>query len=321
MRIFLGICLAILALSAPSAFAQVGDLQSIVTPQMGIDLMPLSPQPGQEVTATINDYGGGMFGSSITWVLNGEVIPAATNRRSAQVVVGELGETTQIQAILTRSNGTQEVLSTIVRPIYIDIILEPQTRVPDFYLGRSLPSVGSLVNATAVVYDGSFRNDLVYTWRVNREVVEAGPIRGRNKVTFETPIGDEAILSLQVSEPNGQVLGNRSILVPLARPEIFFYEVNPLLGLSEQPLADGHSILGGSLTLRAEPFHLDSRVYNNPDVSEWEINRQSTSNGSSNPYEVTLQRTGATGRAELNFHVRSTQQVLQGAEDSIRINF
>ena len=75
------------------------------------------------------------------------------------------------------------------------------------------------------------------------------------------------------------------------------------------------------MSLKAEPFNLDSRVYNNPDVSEWELNGQTTSNGGGNPYEVTIQRTGETGSANLNFHVRDTPQILQGAESNIRINF
>lgn len=292
-----------------------------LNPQMSIDLQPPYPKPGQEVTATINDYSGMTYGSEITWVLDGGVIPDAQNQRSAVVIAGEIGETTVIEAVLSLPQGGTEVLRTQIQPAYIDIIIEPQTRVPDFYLGRSLPSIGSIVNATALVNTGVFRNDLVYTWRLNRQVIERGPIRGRNQVSFETPRGVDAILSLQVTEPTGKVLGQRAILLPSVYPSLHFYEVSSLLGIKQIPVKGELPFVGNTLTVRAEPFHLDTNVFNNPDVSEWEVNNQASSPSAGNPYEVTLQKNSESGQINLNFHVRDTTQVLQGVDESIRITF
>ena len=79
--------------------------------------------------------------------------------------------------------------------------------------------------------------------------------------------------------------------------------------------------IGNTMTIQAEPFFLDTRVYNDPDVAEWEINSLKTDNGARNPYEITLQRAVTAGQTNVNFHVRSLQEVLQGSEDSITINF
>lgn len=303
------------------AIAQL-DLGGITGAELTIELQPEYPRPGEEVTATINDYRGGTYGSSITWIFDGKAIPDADNKRSATFTAGEAGVTQTVEAVLSKPQGGKEILKNSIIPIYLDIILEPQTRVPDFYLGRSLPSVGSVVNATAIVSAQEIIDpDLVYTWRLNQKVIEGGPLRGGNHVSFETPMGSEAILTLQVTRPNGQVLSRRSIFVPSVFPEINFYEVSSLYGVRQIPIDQGANIIGNSLVVKAEPYNLDSRVFNDPDITEWEINGYKTSNTGANPYEVTLQKTGVSGVSSLEFHVRDTTQLLQGAQDSVRINF
>ncbi len=224
--------------------------------------------------------------------------------------------------MLSKPGGGREVITTVIRPVYLDIIVEPQTRVPDFYLGRALPSIQSMVNVTALVNDGRFRNDLVYTWRVNRKVLEGGPIRAQNKMSFEMPMGNEAILSLTVTEPTGRVLARRATFIPSVSPELRFHSVSSLYGVNTRAITGEYIMIGNSTTLRAEPYYLDSRVYNDPDVAQWQVNNIAAGNVGSNPYEVTIQRVGLPGVSTLNFHVRdTTRQVLQGADDSIQIRF
>lgn len=321
MRLLLIFSAIFLAFSATPALAQL-DLNGLNGTELTIDLEPEYPRPGEQVTATINDYRGGAYGSSITWIFDGQVIPDADNRRNTSFTAGVAGVTQTIEAVLTKPQGGREVVRNSITPIYLDIILEPQTRVPEFYLGRSLPSVDSVINATAIVSTDEILNpDLVYTWRLNQKVIEGGPLRGGNQVSFSTPMGSEAILSLQVTRPNGEVLSRRAIIVPSVFPKMNFYEVSSLYGMRNVRVDQSATIIGNSLTVRAEPFYLDSRVYNDPDITEWEINGYKTKNTGSNPYEVTLQKTGASGVSTLEFHVRDTSQLLQGAQDSVRINF
>ena len=214
------------------------------------------------------------------------------------------------------------IVRATIKPVYLDVIFEPQTRVPDFYQGRSLPSIGSLVNATALLNVGSTNNSqFVYTWQINRQVIEGGPIRERNQVSFEMPMGNSAILSLRVTDLNGNVLANRAILLPSVEPRISFYEVSPLFGINQKPFDTNLPLIGNSVTVQAEPYYLDSRVYNDPDIKEWKINNTPSNYTGGNPYQVTLQRAGESGVSRLNFHVRDTTQVLQGAEANIQINF
>jgi hypothetical protein len=144
------------------------------------------------------------------------------------------------------------------------------------------------------------------------------------------PMGRSAVLTLEVSELTdpltgrspGNIIAQRSISIPSVSPKILFYEVNTLLGVSQRPIDNEFMMVGESSIVRATPFNLDSYVYNNPTLHSWTVNSIETSNTGrqSNPYEVMIERTGTTGRTFLEFQVRDTAQVLQGAKERIQIN-
>jgi len=321
----LRVLLVALVIFFPSAvaMAQFDVAQFGGTPQIAITLNPITPSPGELVTASIDDYAGGVYGSEITWRYDGEVVPGAANQRQIQFVAGTAGSNAVVEATLSLPVGASQTLQAVVRPVYMDIIIEPQTRVPDWYAGRALPSLGSQINTTVLLNDGSFIDpqNVVYTWRVNNKVIEGGPMRGGNKVAFATPRGGSVVVSVTATTPTGETIASRAVGVGIVLPELSFYEKHTLYGMQSNPITNNTSLVGSILTLQAEPFFLDSRVYNNPDVAEWEINSVSTDNGSSNPYEITLRSSGGNRSTNVNFHVRSLQEILQGSEENIAINF
>jgi hypothetical protein len=311
----------ILGLTANPALAQT-DASSFIGTELKIELNPKFPQPGEEVTATLDDYSGGFYGSSLTWKIDGVEVPSTTNQRNIDFIAGKTGNTQVLELILSKPLGDAVVLKENINPIYLDIIIEPQTRVPDFYLGRSLPSIGSQVNIVALMGDGDGDpSQYTYTWRVDRKVIDGGPLRGGNHVSFTMPMGKSTVLTLSVSDMSGKNIAGRSLLIPSVNPEVHFYEVNSLFGMSHKPFSASVPIIGNTVTVQAEPYYLDSLVYNNPDIAIWKVDGITSGNNASNPYQVTLQRVGETGESNLNFHVRSTKQLLQGVEAGIKINF
>jgi hypothetical protein len=142
---------------------------------------------------------------------------------------------------------------------------------------------------------------------------------GASVINFTVPQGSTAVLSLQVSTGKGVVLAKRTISVPVVKPELYFYEVNPLFGILPRAIDRSFNLIGNGATLRAEPYYLDSLVFNNPSILNWKINRDIAS-PDSNPYEITLERTGYPGDAALEFEVRSTTQLLQGVRGGINLH-
>jgi hypothetical protein len=319
MRIFI---LLFLLCTSPFLVAAQFDANSLLAPSLSLELQPTYPSPGETITVTLNDYQGGNFGSEIDWFLDDKSIPDAHNQRRATIVAGSVGTRSEIKVILTSPNGGVDQISASIKPYYLDVIVEPQTHVPDFYQGRALPSIGSSVNLTALLSDGTPLNtDYVYTWRVGEEVLEGGPIRGRNQTSFTTPQGREIVVSLQVTEPDGTVVAKQDFIVPSVSPQIHFYEINTLYGVGYKSVDDSFSLIGESATIKAEPYYLDSRIFNNPDIAKWSINGTDTQSFDKNPYEITFERTTFSGIADLGFHVRSMEVLLQGARNGMEVNF
>ena len=298
----------------------IGDMQN---QQSSIVLSPAYPNPGDVVTATING-GSSVFGSQLTWTYNGEQVVDTDNKRSIEIVAGAAGTDNPLSVTVTSPSGQERVIGALIKPLYLDLIIEPQTRVPDWYEGRALPSYASQINATALLHDGtSFLNPstVVYTWKIDKNPIEGGAIRGGNKVSFETPRGKGPVLIVTAADTQGTTIASRAVVLNTVTPQMLYYEKHSLYGISAQSLGSSAAVIGNVLTLQAEPYYLDTRVYNQPDIAKWEINSVETSNGVSNPYEITLSRAGVGGRTLVNFHVRSLQEVLQGTESQVTVNF
>jgi hypothetical protein len=224
---------------------------------------------------------------------------------------------------LVRDSGSTRRYSLSYEPSYVDIVIEPQTRVPDFYVGRALPSIDSQVNATALLNNGSLLDpsDLTYRWRLNNLVLEGGPIRGTNQVSFKTPRGGDHVLRVEIADSRGTLLGEQIVAMPSERPELVFYESNPLFGQSHIAITDQLVLTGQAATLVAEPYNMDILVYNNPEVVEWSIDNNETASNSASPYQITIQRAGEGNRSEISLGIYSTRELLQSTTGSITVTF
>lgn len=313
------ILLGCLLVAPHTIMAQSGDTFNLA--QEGITVQPEFPKPGDIVTLQFESYGANTGGATLTWRVNGQTIADATNRRQATMVAGALGTRDIIEVVIQQQDGVSRSIQTAVVPGYLDIVIEAQTHVPHFYRGRSLPSFGSPVVATALLHTGANSpTDLVYTWRLNQKVLEFGPIRGRNSVTFDATWGREMLLSVQVAQPDGTVLGRKAISVPVASPEMHFYEVNGLYGTIPLAIKDRLLMIGSTATIIAEPYYLNSRVFNAPSSYRWRVDSEEVTSRS-NPYQVTIQKTGDSGTSRLQFEVLDTMTVQQNARGSIQVQY
>jgi hypothetical protein len=291
--------------------------------QLEIDLDPAFPEPETEFTATANDYGLPIQGSGMRWFIDGELLSSAINQRTIKLTSGKNGDSTKIKLVIDYPGGGTLAKEITVKPVFLDVIIEPQTRVPVFYKGRPLPSVGSTVNMTAIVNGNVIPpSSLLYTWKLNGKVLESGSIRGRNVITFTMPQGQYATINLDVRNATGEPIARRVFDLIKVNPKLSFYESSGFYGLKQKAVETDVLLLGNSITMRAEPYYLDIKTYNHPDFLEWSIDGITSDNNVSNPYEVTLATEGGlTGKTNVNFHVRNTVQLLQGAQGSFGVSY
>jgi hypothetical protein len=133
------------------------------------------------------------------------------------------------------------------------------------------------------------------------------------------PQDSYSILSLTVNDLDGTTLAKRTISIPSVSPKLVFYEVNTLYGIIERSLKSPFSLISNSTTVRAEPYYLDSTVFNSPNIAMWEINNTEVASGN-NPYDINLERAGGGGSANITFRVHSTTKLLQGIKGDFTMN-
>lgn len=304
-----------------AVFAQISENFLPASPQ--ISVFPSSPEPFSSVSVEIQDYGADTSGMAISWRVNGRELTEYKNTRTASFTTGAPGSKSTVEAVFTAPGRQSVTAATTITPVYLDVIIEPQTYAPEFFAGRSLPSPGSAVLVTALVNAGAVSpTNLSYTWRVGQSVIEGGPLVGRNKVLITTPTYGAATIGLEVRNASGELLASENIALPSTNPEIHFYEVHSLYGVANRPITtSGVSLISNSLTVQAAPYHLDLRTYNTPSVTEWRVNNTESSVASGNPYEATFARQFGVGSAAVRFRVLNLAELLQSAEASFQINY
>lgn len=278
--------------------------------------------PFTEITAHVNDYSLTTQTSDIYWEIDGVTKKELTNQRTITFVTKDLNQPTTLKVTVESIDGEIFTAQEVVNPSYLDIIIEPQTRTPAFYRGRGLPTLDSTINLTAVLNgDNKNVNNYIYNWTINGTNIESGASRGKYKTSTVVPYGEYNVITVTISDLQGKPVAIRSTEIRSADPEIKFYRVNPLNGIESIPIKGSLTMIGNSVNVRAEPYNLDIKTYNRPELLEWRIDGTRSPSSRGNPYEVTLAKQGFNGTSLIGFHVRNLEDVLQGAESEFEVKY
>ncbi len=321
MRFVLFLCSVFILVPTFLVHGQITN--SLTGAAVSITLDPQFPNPGEPVTATIDDYSINSTGSTISWYFEGHELPAMRNKRSITVPSDKNGIAGKITVQLSFSNRPVMQAEAIIHPIYLDVIVEPQTYTPIFYAGRALPVYGSIVNLTAIMQLGTNTinpENNIYNWELNGKNLYGGPQRGNNRAQITIPYGLSSTLIVSVQDNNGTTIGRRLINIPSVPVELHFYEESALYGLNSRAIGKTLRVINSS-TVRAVPYYLATdALTNNTIQSDWSINGKTESVANDNPFEISLQSRGA-GDAQVGFKFRNLNQLIQGDEKSFTATF
>lgn len=276
--------------------------------------------PFSEITASLNDYSIADQTTRIYWVIDGETRQELTNQRSIKLTTKDSGKATSLKAIIETTSGQTIETRKNITPTYLDIIVEPQTRIPSFYLGRSLPSIESTTNLIALI-DGKGSSNYFYNWSLNNANLEGGPVRGKNSVAVKVPFGGYNVVTVVITNDQGELIARRSIELASVDPELVFYETNALSGIKHIPVKQSLNLIGDTANIKAEPYYLDINTYNRPHLIEWKVDGIRSPSSTGNPYEVTLARQGGSGISRIEFEVGNSVSILQGIRSEFKVNY
>lgn len=325
MRVFLLLCIFLSTVVLPAS-AQVTENffgGGVFGAEASLTATPDFPHPLQVTRISLDDYSLGLRGARIEWFVNSQPIESATDQREIQLRMGELGETSEVEARVTAPNGQVFRAERTFNPVYTDVVVEPLTLTPFFYQGRGLPIFGSQVQLTALVHTSNGLIDPAthsYTWRLNNQVVQGGANRGNFKNVITIPHGRNQTISVTIENGQGRTIARQTIILPISTVDVQFYDVNTLYGISQQAIGDDDEVVRSIATYQAIPYNLDYRALDGPLHTAWEIDGVRTNRDARNPFEITINQQG-TGTARISFEVRSLQELLQGDDHQVTVRF
>jgi hypothetical protein len=194
--------------------------------------------------------------------------------------------------------------------------------VPPFYKGKRLGSSGSTFTATALTFSGSPKETgtLTYLWRVGSKVQNGGVPTTQNSIRFSSEFESELVVSVSVFK-NGIQIAQKAILVPIIVPEVYFYEKNPLRGLSSVAMRGPHLFIGEELLMRAEAYFVDTDLASSNVLRTWKVNNKTVPGDENDPYELTLQKQEGGGVSNISFSLQNMAKLLQGVSGNIGVQF
>ena len=315
--------LCVLAIITPYYFISAQVSSDIVGDSIKINLDQQYPNPGQGVTATLDDYAINNTGASIAWFADGKNIVNTNDSRSITFTAPGVGQSMEITVKLISSSGQTLTAKQVIKPVYLDLIIEPQTYTPVFYEGRALPVNGSIINLNALLGNETGLVDTskyTYNWVLNNNSVYGGPRKGNSWAQISIPYSKEALVSVTVQDRSGVTIARKTVRIPIKNVGLEFYEVNTLYGLSNKAVGNTLTLIGNSTSIRAVPYNLDKRVAGSGLFSQWSINSQVVNNPNNDPFLINLTR--STGqKATVGFKLRNLDELVQGDEKSFSVQF
>lgn len=291
--------------------------------QLSLISNPNYPEPYETFTVELSAPDDNYSGALIKWYIDGVEDLTARNKRQHSLTAGALGEKMTIRVTLEKQGGGLSEVSLMIIPVKVDVIIEAPTMVPDFYAGRALPSRGSQARATAIIHTGNTinRENLTYRWELNNNVLEAGAIRGLTSVNFDMPLGFESYLDVTISNVSGPI-ARKSVRLTPAEPQILFYEENPLLGTSGEAFPGQKTVVGNQLTIRGEPYYINSYANNPKFLVEWSLgNRKTTNSNTTEPNVITLRSDGTTSRGNVSLRMADLSKLSEATSNSFFLQF
>jgi hypothetical protein len=280
-------------------------------------LSPAFPNASEPFTAKLEGMTSNI--TSVVWFINGKEQTGEKNKRS----ISTTADTTMtIGAKITDSAGKTTTLTKTITPIRIDIIVEANTLVPPFYKGRSLGSSGSSLKATALVFGKNIDSrSLRYSWKTDG-IIENELLGAGNNTFFFTPqLQKEVSLTVSVLSSQNTILGKKTISIPVAEPEVYFYERNPLRGLSTRALTNPFVFIGEEMSIRAEAYYVEPESLSDSFSKQWKINNVPVETSGADKNELTIEKQGNSGKATLLFKIRHLEDLIQGTSKSIDVQF
>lgn len=154
-----------------------------------IKISPKNPEPNSQVTLSFNSYSFNPDFAHFVWKVNSITVLEGEGEKVLTTTTGAIGEKSTVTVHVSSNVGHSITQQLTLSPSFVTLIHEaPNSYVPHFYPGRSLPSDGGEVKVTAFPFMASDQtlsdpSQLSYTWYLNDAVIRNAEGKGKQSVT------------------------------------------------------------------------------------------------------------------------------------------
>ena len=310
------------------AHAQISGVGEVVS----FDVTPNNPRANQIVNVNIESFSVDLSrASSITWLLNGEIIAQDAGLKSVQFRTGKLGSRSEVDVVIRSVEKGTIRESITISPTEVNLLWGATSYTPPFYAGKALPASDADITVVAmaefVTSNGNRLSpkDLIFTWQKDGRVLGGLSGRGKDTVNITGPkLSRTSRIEVGVSSSGGSLQGSGATFISAVSPEIIFYENDTIFGTRyEKAIKSSTALSREEIKITAYPyfFSSNSRVVASSDY-EWGVDGASVESAPNDSSSIVLRQVGdGEGSAEVSLSIENTDKILQFAKESFSLLF
>lgn len=321
-KIFLTLIICLFSVGTVTAV----NLPEGIQEQISVKFSNSTPGANEIVSVSVASYSSDLNKETISWYLNGELEIREIGATNFTFTTGQNGETTRLGLIIEKRDGNIIERSYSFNPSEVDLIYESVTKTHPFYSGKALFSNQAESKIVAIPWlrdaNGNLipSEQLVYTWKKDGRVDQDRSGYGKDMFYYNGSIITRPFnLSVTVSDTNSTTVAKNSINMTAIRPEIVFYENNPLYGTIFERAITGDFVLEREeVEFKSVPYYFDSNRYID---YEWKLNSSTIETPYNQDYMIFRNVNNETGQAKIQLDIKNYEKILQAASVSFNIFF
>ncbi len=200
----------------------------------------------------------------------------------------------------------------------VDLLYEPLTYTPYWYKGSALPTIKSLVKVVAIPSSPN----LIYDWHINNKKQFGASGLGKDLFIFEIKNYDDYNITIKIYNDDKSIFIEKAVVLSASqiKPEIIFYEENPLMGtIFNNALKENFNLFAEAINIIAEPFYFSD--INQLDY-DWEMNNKNIAPQEDNPQIINMEvPVGVSGTSNISLKITNLINQFQSASKNINITF
>lgn len=297
--------------------------------QLVTEVEPETPKPGDIVTIDAETYSININTQLITWKVNGKEMLKGIGKKTFSFQLGQSGETSVVDVYVTPTNAPEITKRFTFSPIDVDILWQANTYTPPFYKGKALFTPESNVTFVAmpnIIMKGKRvdPSDVVYNWKVDREVDGDNSGFGKNSYDFTgSIILRPTLIQAEVyAAADDSVKGLNGFTLTHTYPQALAYENNPLYGiLFNKAVRNQYTSFSDAVELDIYPYFFSTDDKNANVAYNWSLDGNATDIPQDQNSALFKRKADGSGSAEASIVIGNPNKILQKAVAALGITF